>query len=130
MQRLKLLVQGAVAAALIAFIGAEAAAQRRPIVRPPINQPIRRALPVQNVILVEEEVAVEGKAEAVEPAKEAPAATPEPKPEPREPYAIGKSYASLPGGCMKLIQDGVSYFNCSGDWYQPKNGGYVAVNAP
>ena len=52
--------------------------------------------------------------------REVPVAVPaaEPAPAPREPYVIGKSYASLPGGCMKLIDEGVSYYLCSGEWYQ------------
>src|SRR5688572_30022909 len=29
-----------------------------------------------------------------------------PPPPPRKPYVIGASYASLPGGCMKMIEEG------------------------
>jgi hypothetical protein len=43
---------------------------------------------------------------------------PEPAPPPREAYVIGKTYASLPGGCMKLIEEGVSFYYCGGEWYQ------------
>ena len=43
---------------------------------------------------------------------------PPPPPPPREPYVIGKSYASLPGGCMKMIEGGASYYLCSGEWYR------------
>ena len=46
-----------------------------------------------------------------------------PPPPPREPYAIGKSYSSLPGGCMKMIEDGVSYYLCSGEWYRQVGSG-------
>jgi len=37
---------------------------------------------------------------------------------PRKPYVIGSTYASLPGGCMKLIDGGVSYYYCDGEWYR------------
>lgn len=49
---------------------------------------------------------------------EDPPPPPEPPPPPREPYVIGKSYASLPGPCMKMIEEGASYYLCSGDWYR------------
>ena len=39
-------------------------------------------------------------------------------PPPPEPYAIGRKYTSLPGGCMKMVERGANYFNCSGDWYR------------
>ena len=57
-----------------------------------------------------------------------------PPPPPREPYVIGKSYASLPSGCMKLIEDGASYYLCSGEWYRQVGGDgavkYEAVAQP
>lgn len=68
--------------------------------------------------------------------KEAPPPPPpaEPAPPPRKPYAIGESYSSLPSPCMKMIQDGVSYYHCSGEWYRQVSGGkdgpYLAVEAP
>ena len=52
---------------------------------------------------------------------------PPPPPKPREPYVVGKSYASLPGGCMKMIQDGASYYLCSGEWYQQVGSGSAAT---
>ena len=59
---------------------------------------------------------------------------PPPPPKPREPHVIGKSYASLPGGCMKMIDQGASYYGCSGEWYLETGGGsgvrYKAVKAP
>lgn len=69
---------------------------------------------------------------------EAPAASPAPAPTPsppREPFVIGRTYASLPGGCMKLIDRGKSYYQCSGEWYREvpgggRNGPYVAVARP
>ena len=67
--------------------------------------------------------------------KEVPAPPPpEPPPPPRKPYAIGASYDTLPGGCMKMIQDGDSYYLCSGEWYRKvgtESGvTYKAVKAP
>ena len=56
------------------------------------------------------------------PVAAAPATSPQPSPEgegeKRKPYVIGASYDSLPGGCMKLIEAGVSFFYCSGEWYR------------
>ncbi len=68
--------------------------------------------------------------------KEAPPPPPpaEPAPPPRKPYVIGASYDTLPGGCMKMIENGDSYYLCSGEWYQLVSGGkdgpYLAVKAP
>ena len=66
--------------------------------------------------------------------REVPAAPPqplEPPSPPRKPYVIGASYASLPGGCMKQVEAGGSYFYCSGDWYrQVGKGQYKAVREP
>ena len=66
--------------------------------------------------------------------KEVPAAPPEPPPPPRKPYVIGASYNTLPSGCMKMIQDGASYYLCSGEWYRQVGSGgvvsYKAVKAP
>ncbi|HET9335926.1 MAG TPA: hypothetical protein VFO12_05915 [Sphingomicrobium sp.] len=53
---------------------------------------------------------------------------PEPPPAPRKPHVIGASYSSLPEGCMKLIDEGVSYYGCGGEWYrQVASGKYIAV---
>ncbi len=64
----------------------------------------------------------------------APEPAPPPPPPPREPYVIGRSYSSLPGGCMKLIEDGESYYYCGGEWYRQIGGGsrarYQAVARP
>ena len=54
---------------------------------------------------------------------------------PRKPYVIGSTYASLPPqGCMKLIEDGASYYFCSGEWYRQLGAGrgakYRAVARP
>jgi hypothetical protein len=58
------------------------------------------------------------------------AVPPPPPPAPRKPYVIGRSYSSLPDGCLKLIQDGASYYGCSGEWYRQVGGGYQAVAQP
>ena len=55
---------------------------------------------------------------------------PEPPPPPREAYVIGKTYASLPGACMKLIEAGASYYLCSGEWYRQVGRQYRAVEGP
>lgn len=55
----------------------------------------------------------------------------EPPPPPRKPFAVGASYASLPGGCMKMIEGSASYYYCGGgEWYQPEGKQYRAVAAP
>ena len=56
---------------------------------------------------------------------------PPPPPPKREPYAVGKTYDTLPPqGCMKLIENGGSYYLCSGEWYQQVGGKYKAVAKP
>jgi len=69
-----------------------------------------------NVWVVEREVPVIVEREVVREVA-VPVAAPAPA-EPRKPYVIGASYASLPGGCMKLIDEGTSFFYCSGEWYR------------
>ena len=46
---------------------------------------------------------------------------------PREAYVIGKTYASLPQSCMKLIEEGVSFYYCSGEWYRQVGEGRGAM---
>jgi hypothetical protein len=43
---------------------------------------------------------------------------------------IGASYASLPGGCMKWIEGGASYYYCGGEWYRQLGKQYRAVARP
>lgn len=136
--------------ALLIFAAAEAAAQQ-----PPVGGGPRINLPRHSnhfswegrdgfhggfggVWIVEREVPVFIERETPPP----PAAAPLPeeaqggaKAPPRKPYVIGASYASLPGGCMKLIDEGVSYYYCSGgEWYRQIGGGrdarYRAVAKP
>ena len=62
---------------------------------------------------------------------EAPAPPP-PPPAPRKPYVLGRTYASLPPGCMKMIEGGLAYFGCGGKWYRGlgAEGPYLAVARP
>ena len=57
-----------------------------------------------------------------------------PPPEPRKPYVIGATYASLPGGCMKMIEGVTSYYYCDGEWYRQiaegRSPAYKAVAKP
>jgi hypothetical protein len=63
------------------------------------------------------------------PLRQAQDTPPEPPP-PRKPYVIGASYASLPSGCMKMVEAGGSYFYCGGEWYRQVGSGYRAVREP
>jgi hypothetical protein len=55
---------------------------------------------------------------------------PPPPPPPRPAYVLGRTYASLPGGCMKMIERGATYYQCSGEWYRRVPSGYRAVARP
>ena len=67
--------------------------------------------------------------EIVQEAPPPPAAVPLPEQaqggaEARKPYVAGGTYASLPGGCMKMIEDGASYYFCGGgEWYRQTGDG-------
>ena len=78
------------------------------------------------VWIVDREVPVYVEREVV---REVPVAVEPPAPAPpREAYVVGKSYASLPPqGCMKLIEEGVSFYYCGGDWYRQEGKQYRAV---
>ena len=83
------------------------------------------------VFVIQRDLVIEREIVREVPADEA-AADP-PPPAPRKPYVIGRSYSSLPGGCMKLIDGGKSYFLCSGEWYRQVRGSggpYLAVAEP
>ena len=47
---------------------------------------------------------------------------------------VGSYYSALPSGCMKVIENGMTYYTCNGYWYQPVYKGssvtYVVVNQP
>lgn len=79
-----------------------------------------------NVFVVQQEVPVIVEREVV---REVPVVVqPVAPPPPRKPYVIGSTYASLPDSCMKLIEDGVSYYYCGGDeWYRQTGKLYRAV---
>ena len=78
--------------------------------------------------VIDREVVIER--EVVREVPAAPPAAAAAPPEPRKPYVIGRTYASLPGGCMKLIERGASYYICSGDWYRQVGSQYKAVARP
>lgn len=81
------------------------------------------------VLVVEREVVrvVEVEVPVAAPAVPPPPPTPPPAP---KPHVIGRTYASLPGGCMKLIEGGTSYYHCDGEWYrQVGERRYVGVAA-
>lgn len=59
-----------------------------------------------------------------------PPAPPPAPPKPREPWVLGRNYSALPGGCMKMIAGGASYYQCSGEWYRKVASGYRAVARP
>lgn len=59
-----------------------------------------------------------------------PPPAPPPPPKPREPYVIGRTYKTLPGGCLKMVQGGASYFRCGGGWYRQVGSRYRAVKMP
>jgi len=126
-----LLAVGAATAASLIFAASGAEAQQRPMgggMRNPIpsngsgmHDRHRFFLPFfvgdRETVIIEREVVREVPV-VVEPSP--------PPPPPREPYVIGKSYASLPGGCMKMIEEGASYYLCSGEWYRQVGGGSAA----
>ena len=87
---------------------------------------------VNDIFLVEEQVVQVVAPQEEEEAKPAapPASPPAAEPEKREPYAVGKSYSSLPPGCMKMIQGAALFYLCGGDWYQKVDGQYLAVAQP
>lgn len=60
---------------------------------------------------------------------EAPEPAP-PPPQPRQRWVLGRSYESLPGGCLKMLTGTGAYFDCRGEWYRQVGGKYKAVAAP
>ncbi len=72
---------------------------------------------VHDVVVVHDEAAA-----APEP--------PAPPPAPREPYVLGRTYASLPGGCLKMVEGRASYFHCSEGWYRQVGSQFRAVAGP
>ena len=89
------------------------------------------------VFIVEREVPVIVEREVVREVAVTPPPTPPRQGEgsKRKPYVVGGTYASLPGGCMKMIEDGASYYFCGGgEWYRQLGDGsgakYRAVARP
>ena len=147
MKPLRLLALSVSIAALPIIAAADADAQQRPI-----PGGLRLTLPSHSnhfswerhhgfhggVFIVEREVPVIVEREVV---REVPVTPPPTLPHQGEgrkkkPYVIGGTYASLPPqGCMKMIEDGASYYFCSGDeWYRQLGDGrgakYRAVARP
>ena len=78
------------------------------------------------VFIVEREVPVIVEREMVREVPITPPPTPPHQGEgsKRKPYVVGGTYASLPGGCMKMIEDGASYYFCGGgEWYRQTGDG-------
>ncbi len=104
-----------------------------PRTSPPAPAPIGVFNGLPGFIVVEREVV-----RVVERTPPPPAAVPLPiasqqggTGEKRKPYVIGESYASLPGGCMKMIEGGASHYWCGGgEWYRPDGKQYRAVAKP
>lgn len=116
---------------LMVLAASRADAQLFPVAPPPPHAHIHGfRVPL---IVVERETIIEREVAPPDKPAEKPV-TPEPPPPPRKPYVIGASYRSLPGGCMKLIERGASYYLCSGEWYRQVGSGsgaqYKAVAKP
>jgi hypothetical protein len=144
MKALHLMAVSAAVSGLLTVAAAEAAAQQRSSVFGARSAPPRhgghfggrhhRGGKFQSghfpgFILVEREVPVIIEREVV---REVPAAAPAAPPAPpRKPYVIGSTYASLPGGCMKMIEGSASYYYCGGgEWYRlvgSRGARYLAV---
>jgi hypothetical protein len=135
MKPLHLLTTGAAASAMLVFAPAEADAQRRAgVTGIPVSPPGHyggrhggkfRGHHFSNFVIYEREVVRVVEVEVPVPVPVA-APAPEPPPPPRKPFVIGSTYASLPAGCMKLIEDGASYYYCSGEWYRQVGAGWPA----
>jgi len=131
MKLVHLLATSAALAALLIFPTAEAIAQSRPVggvmrTLPPPPPPLfefNTGFP--GLIVVEREVPVIVERKVVHEVK--PAEPVAPPPPPRKPYVIGNSYASLPGGCMKMIEGSAAYYFCGGgEWYRQTGSGRSA----
>lgn len=127
------MAMSAAMSALLVFAAAKADAQWRPIGRPPPGLPHYPREHFHDFILIEREV-VHTVVTVPEEKPAAPPAAPAAPTEPRKPYVLGGTYSSIPGGCMKLIEDGASYYHCNGEWYRSVGSGnstqYLAVREP
>ena len=132
MKTVHLLVLNATLAVVLILAATAAGARDRPmgprnLVPPAPNGPF---IGNGGLWVVEREVPVVIEREVIREVP-VPAVPPAPPPAPRKPYAIGASYDSLPGGCMKMIEGGNSYYYCSGgEWYQQTGKQYRAVKQP
>jgi hypothetical protein len=146
MKLLHLLAIGAAMAALPILAATDADAQQRAVGGPRITFPSHANHFSWEghhgfhggVFIVEREVPIIIEREVVREVAVTPPPTPPHQGEERKrkPYVIGSTYASLPPqGCMKLIEDGASYYFCGGgDWYRLLGDGrdakYRAVAKP
>ena len=141
MQLLHQLALSAAMSAMLIFAASEADAQQRSPGGPRTN--LTRAngggLPVPRghrfatpfpVFLGERDTVYVVEREIIREVPAAPPPPPEPPPEPRKPHVVGASYASLPPGCMKMVEVGASFFYCSGEWYRQVGKQYRAVARP
>jgi len=136
-------ILGAAAAASAFVAAADAGAQQRPVSGARVTYPTHANHfswegrhggfhgAGGGVWIVEREVPVIVEREVVREVPAAAPATPAPPASPRKAYVIGASYAALPGGCMKWIEDGASYYYCGGgEWYRQLGKQYRAVARP
>ena len=117
-----LILRASIAAASgVLAIGSAAQAQRIPAggFRSPPPPPPPPPVAFPGVFVIEREVPVIIDRQAPPP----PAAVPlseqaQGGAQSREPWVLGKRYASLPSGCMKLIAGTgrATYYHCSGQW--------------
>ena len=122
--------------ALLVLAAAPAGAQHAPVTSRPWLPPPPPPQGMQGgfnggFILVEREYVPVVEREVVIPLTLPSPARGEEKAEPRKPYVIGRNYSSLPGACMKIIEDGAQYYYCGGEWYRQVGAAqYKAVARP
>ena len=137
MKPLHLLAVSAAMAALSMVAATEAYAQQRTVSGPRITLPSHANHFSWEghhgfhggTFIVEREIPVIVEREVVREVAVTPPPTPPHQGEgrKRKPYVIGGTYVSLPPqGCMKMIEDGASYYFCSGEWYRQLGTGRAA----
>lgn len=84
------------------------------------------------IILYERPIVVHDVVVVHDQAPEPPSPPPSPSPsKPRQRWVLGRSYGSLPGGCLKMLMGNGAFFDCSGEWYRQVGARqYKAVAAP
>lgn len=139
----------AISALILSGSGSATAQQLGPVISPAIQQPgggslFPTPIPPQtgmalprfdhrhgsgNVIIFTDEPEVVHDVTVIHEVAAAPPAPP-PAPTPRERFVIGRTYKSLPGACLKMVQAGGSYFHCSAGWFRQVGALYRAVPMP